>query len=106
MDTHGASVVGFAYTELLNFRLLPTLKNLGSMRLYRPHDDPPGWPALGGSLTQVIKWDLIAQQYDQMVKCPARIQVHVLLSSLVCCSTTSSPNRPGPSSCPMRTGVA
>ncbi|MFE1935460.1 Tn3 family transposase [Streptomyces sp. NPDC059474] len=69
VDTHGASVVGFAFTELLNFRLLPRLKNIGSIRLYRPADTPPGWPALGGSLTtRAIKWDLIAQQYDQMVK--------------------------------------
>ncbi|GGS36807.1 hypothetical protein Snoj_16600 [Streptomyces nojiriensis] len=44
VDTHGASVVGFAFTELLlNFRLLPRLKNIGSIRLYRPDDDPPGW---------------------------------------------------------------
>ncbi|MGW7260688.1 Tn3 family transposase [Streptomyces sp. NPDC054834] len=68
VDTHGASVVGFAFTELLNFRLLPRLKNIGSVRLYRPDDDPPGWPALRGSLTRSIRWDLIAQQYDQMVK--------------------------------------
>lgn len=68
VDIHGASVVGFAFTELLNFRLLPRLKNIGSIRLYRPNDDPPGWPALGGSLTRAIKWELIAQQYDQMVK--------------------------------------
>ncbi|AQW48273.1 Tn3 family transposase [Streptomyces violaceusniger] len=68
VDTHGASVVGFAFTELLNFRLLPRLKNIGSIRLYRPDDTPPGWPALGGSLTRPIRWDLIAQQYDQMVK--------------------------------------
>nr|WP_302851520.1 transposase [Streptomyces lunaelactis] len=68
VDTHGASVVGFAFTELLNFRLLPRLKNIGSIRLYRPDDSPPGWPALGGSLTRAIKWDLIEQQYDQMVK--------------------------------------
>ncbi|MFI1422070.1 Tn3 family transposase [Streptomyces sp. NPDC020731] len=68
VDTHGASVVGFAFTELLNFRLLPRLKNIGSIRLYRPDDDPPGWPALGASLTRAVKWDLIEQQYDQMVK--------------------------------------
>ncbi|GGY47465.1 Tn3 family transposase [Streptomyces tanashiensis] len=68
VDTHGASVVGFAFTELLNFRLLPRLKNIGSIRLYRPDDTPPGWPALGGSLTRSIRWELIAQQYDQMVK--------------------------------------
>ncbi|MET8537973.1 Tn3 family transposase [Streptomyces sp. NPDC005065] len=68
VDTHGASVVGFAFTELLKFRLLPRLKNIGSIRLYRPDDDPPGWPALGGSLTRLIRWELIEQQYDQMVK--------------------------------------
>jgi len=68
VDTHGASVVGFAFTELLNFRLLPRLKNIGSIRLYRPDDTPPGWPALGASLTRAIRWDLIEQQYDQMVK--------------------------------------
>ncbi|WP_369245351.1 Tn3 family transposase [Streptomyces sp. R41] len=42
VDTHCASVVGFAFTELLNFRLLPRLKNIGSIRLYRPDDAPAG----------------------------------------------------------------
>jgi len=28
-DTHGASMVGFAFTELLGFKLLPRLKNIG-----------------------------------------------------------------------------
>ncbi|NVK79391.1 Tn3 family transposase [Streptomyces morookaense] len=68
VDTHGTSVVGFAFTELLNFRLLPRLKNIGSIRLYRPDDTPPGWPALGASLSRPIRWELIEQQYDQMVK--------------------------------------
>jgi TnpA family transposase len=30
VETHGASVVGFAFTELLGFRLLRRLKNIGS----------------------------------------------------------------------------
>lgn len=38
------------------------------IRLYRPDDTPLGWPALGPSLTRPIRWDLIVQQYDQMVK--------------------------------------
>lgn len=68
VDIHTANVFGAVLTELLNFRLLPRLKNIGSIRLCRPDDDPPGWPAPGGSLTRSIRWDLIAQQYDQMVK--------------------------------------
>ena len=63
-------MVGFAFTELLGFRLLPRLKNIGAIRLYRPDDAPGG---TGPRLEPVlrpgpIRWDLIAQQYDQMVK--------------------------------------
>ena len=67
VDTHGASVVGFAFTELLGFRLLPRLKNIGAIRLYRP-DDQAVYGQLGAVLTRPIRWELIAQQYDQMVK--------------------------------------
>ncbi|MFG2359078.1 hypothetical protein [Streptomyces sp. NPDC048521] len=45
----------FAFTEPLSFRLLPRPKNIGSIRLCRPDDDPPGWPALRGSLTRPIR---------------------------------------------------
>jgi hypothetical protein len=34
VDTHGASVVGFAFAYLLGFDLLPRLKNIGAIRLY------------------------------------------------------------------------
>jgi TnpA family transposase len=66
-DTHGASIVGFAFTELLGFTLMPRLKNIGSIRLYRPDDDT-AYAELGPVLTRPIRWELIAQQYDQMVK--------------------------------------
>jgi hypothetical protein len=49
---------------------MPRLKNIGSAKLYRPaagQDD--NWPNLGPVLsTKTIDWDLIAQQYDQIVK--------------------------------------
>ena len=60
-------MVGFAFTELLGFRLLPRLKNIGAIRLYRP-DDQAAYAQLGAVLTRPIRWELIAQQYDQMVK--------------------------------------
>ncbi|MER7694706.1 Tn3 family transposase [Streptomyces sp. NPDC097610] len=44
VDTHGASVVAFAFTELLSFRLLPRLKNIGSIRLYCPNGARPAGP--------------------------------------------------------------
>ncbi len=67
VDTHGASVVGFAFADLLGFKLLPRLKNIGAAGLYRP-DDQPGPERLAPVLTRPIRWELIGQQYDQLVK--------------------------------------
>ncbi|TCO60754.1 Tn3 family transposase [Actinocrispum wychmicini] len=66
-DTHGASIVGFAFTHLLGYRLLPRLKNIGAARLYRP-SDAAGYPGLDTVLSRPINWALIEQQYDQMIK--------------------------------------
>ena len=43
-DTHGASIVGFAFCHLLGFHLLPRLKRIGAARLYSPGltGDPTG----------------------------------------------------------------
>ncbi|TDP33019.1 Tn3 transposase DDE domain-containing protein [Nocardia ignorata] len=54
-------MVGFAFTELLGFKLLPRLKNIGSIRLYRA-DDVGVHGQLGPVLTRPIRWELIAQQ--------------------------------------------
>jgi len=68
-DTHGASLVGFAFTELLGFKLLPRLKNIGAIQLYAPDANQAGWPRLEKILKKrPIDWDLIARDYDQMVK--------------------------------------
>jgi hypothetical protein len=46
-DTHGATIAGFAFSELLGFSLMPRLKNIGSARLYRPGTgEDEAWPAL------------------------------------------------------------
>ena len=66
-DTHGASVVGFAFCDLLGFKLLPRLKNIGAARLYRPADGA-SYPGLEEILTRPIRWELIERQYDQLVK--------------------------------------
>ena len=69
VDTHGQSEIGFAFCSLLGFQLLPRLKNLHSQKLYRPETgQPDAYPNLQPVLTRPIKWDLIKQQYDEMVK--------------------------------------
>jgi TnpA family transposase len=61
--------VAFAFCHLLGFQLLPRLKGLHAQKLYRPH---PGqadvYPLLHPVLTRPIHWELIHQQYDQMIK--------------------------------------
>ncbi|AKZ60439.1 transposase [Streptomyces ambofaciens ATCC 23877] len=49
---------------------MPRLKNIGSAKLYRPAAGENGnWPNLAPVLsTKTINWDLIRQQYDQIVK--------------------------------------
>ncbi len=69
VDTHGQSLVGFAFSHLLGFRLLPRFKTIGPQRLARADPgDPAELAGLEPMLTRPIDWELIAQQYDQMVK--------------------------------------
>lgn len=36
VDTHGQSAIGFGITELLGFDLLPRIKRINKVKLYRP----------------------------------------------------------------------
>jgi len=76
VDTHGQSEVGFAFTELLGFRLLPRLKRIGAQRLYLPTPRTrQRYPALQPVLTRPINWKLIADQYDQMIRYATAIRL-------------------------------
>ena len=70
VDSHGQSEVAFAFCHLLGMvRLMPRLKRIKYERLYLPEkgtaDD---YPNLAGTFARPIRWDLIEQQYDEMVK--------------------------------------
>ena len=69
VDSHGQSEVAFAFCHLLGFELMPRFKNIGSQKLYRPESgDQESYQHLKPVLTRPINWDLIRQQYEQMVK--------------------------------------
>lgn len=69
VDTHGQSEVGFAFCHLLGFSLLPRLKNLKKQRLYRPQKgEPEKYEHLQAILTRPINWEVIEQQYDELIK--------------------------------------
>ncbi len=69
VDSHGQSEVAFAFSYLLNFELLPRLKAISKQKLYlSATTDAEKYFNLTPILTRAINWDLIHQQYDEMVK--------------------------------------
>jgi TnpA family transposase len=69
VDSHGQSEVAFAFCHLLGFNLMPRLKGINKQKLYRPDTGMnDAYPNLQQILTRAINWELIRQQYDQMVK--------------------------------------
>jgi TnpA family transposase len=69
VDSHGQSFIGFGITRLLDFDLLPRIKQINQAKLYRPNvGAPEAYPLLDPALTRPIRWDLIAHQYDPMIK--------------------------------------
>jgi TnpA family transposase len=70
VDSHGQSEVAFAFCSLLGtVRLMPRLKRIKYERLYLPDKGMMGtYPNLAGTFARPIRWEPIAQQYDEMIK--------------------------------------
>lgn len=75
VDSHGQSEVAFAFCHMLGFELAPRLKGISRQRLYLPdlaYKDTLS--SLSPILTRTIDWDLISQQYDEIVKYTAALR--------------------------------
>ena len=69
VDSHGQTEVAFAFCRLLGFELMPRLKNIHKQKLYRPDaGKPDAFSELQEILSSPIKWELIEQELDAMVK--------------------------------------
>jgi TnpA family transposase len=69
VDTHGQNEVAFGFCHLLGFQLMPRLKNIYAQKLARPvSGEPDAYSHLQLILSRPIDWDLIKEQYDQMIK--------------------------------------
>jgi len=76
VDSHGQSEIGFGITRLLGFKLLPRIKRINHVRLYRPDKgQSDNYPNLQAALTRPIRWDLIGEQYDQMIRYATAIRL-------------------------------
>jgi TnpA family transposase len=75
VDTHGQSFVGFAFTHLLGIALMPRFADIGGRKLYRPDVGmPDAYPNLQPILTSPIDWELIRENYDELVKYAAALK--------------------------------
>ncbi len=69
VDTHGQSEVAFAFCHLLGFNLMPRLKGIARQKLSLPDGGKRDlYPHLDPILGRPINWELIRQQYDEMMK--------------------------------------
>jgi len=71
VDTRGQSEVGFGLTRLLGFELKPRLKRINVTKLYIPDAQIRAWiPDLLPVVSRhgPIRWELIEQQFDQLIK--------------------------------------
>jgi len=69
VDTHGQSTIGFAFSHLLGFDLLPRLKNLNRQKLYyssAKHKN--NYPNLEAILKTSVNWDSMKESYDEVIK--------------------------------------
>ena len=69
VDTHGQSEVGFAFCYLLGFQLMPRINGIHKQKLYLPGKGQSNlYPRLKAVIKRPIRWQLIREQYDAMIK--------------------------------------
>jgi TnpA family transposase len=69
VDSHGQSLVAFAFCYLLGFDLMPRLKGIASQKLYRPMSSTTeSYSNLAAIMGKPINLELIIQQYEEMIK--------------------------------------
>ena len=95
VDSHGASFVGFGVTRLLDFDLIARFKQINTMKLYVP--GPAGqyaYPALAPALTRPVRWDVIENNYDLMMKYATAIRLRTASTEALLRRFTSETTHP------------
>lgn len=77
VDTHGQSTIGFAFSELFGFELLPRLKDLHKQKLYcASKNQKTEYLNLTDALaSDAIVWSKIESNYREMVKHAVAIKI-------------------------------
>ncbi|MEZ7124756.1 Tn3 family transposase [Nonomuraea sp. AD125B] len=95
VDSHGLTEIGFGVTRLLGFDLLPRIKQINKVKLYRVESGESDlYPRLTPAMTRPIRWDLIEQNYDQMIKYATAIKQNTASTEAILRRFTESASHP------------
>ncbi|MEV1243076.1 Tn3 family transposase [Nonomuraea sp. NPDC049750] len=95
VDSHGQTEIGFGVTRLLGFDLLPRIKQINKVKLYRVESgESELYPRLTPAMTRPIKWELIEQNYDQMIKYATAIKQGTASTEAILRRFTESASHP------------
>ncbi|MCP3679657.1 MAG: Tn3 family transposase [Gammaproteobacteria bacterium] len=84
MDTHGQSLAGFALSNLLHVTLLPRIKGIQKEKLALPNPDfRSNVPEFSAILSDPIDWELIRDNYDELVKYAAALKQGLVDSEVI-----------------------
>jgi TnpA family transposase len=84
VDTHGQSVIGFAVSYLLHFALYPRLKAINKQKLYYVDSgDKNKYKNLAEILKGSINWQLIEDNYDEIVKHMVALKLGIVTPSVL-----------------------
>lgn len=80
VDTHGQSTIGFGFSELFHFELLPRLKDLHKQKLYCVSTShKKNYPHLTDALAaDAIVWRKIEHNYREMVKHAVALKIRTV----------------------------
>lgn len=69
-DTHGQSLIAFALSYLIGIELRPRIKGVGRLKIAKADQNLPSQYCsnIKSVMGKVVKWDLIKEHYDEMVK--------------------------------------
>lgn len=76
-DTHGQSLVAFAFAYLLGIDLRPRIKGIGRIKLYKADTNiaKSNYSNLEEVMTKPINWQLIIENYDQIIRYVAALKL-------------------------------
>ncbi len=95
-DTHGQSLIAFAFCHLLGIELRPRIKGIGKLKIGKADNNIAynAYSNIAGIMGRAINWQLIIDNYDEIIRYLAALktgtaEIEVILKRLIAENTQS-----------------